>query len=618
MSTRSDIKHGGLIGDLHTAALIGKRGSLMWLCWPNFDSEACFASLLGTKGNGEWSLSPKEPSRVKLRYLPRTLILETTYSLHSGSVVSVTDFMTIRHKYSCVVRIVRGIAGEGLVRTFFSPRFDFGSRKSRIEGNRKSGWSIVCGPHRLTMRSNAPMESDKNSLEAEWLVKEAETYYFTLQYSDFYTDKEPPAVSPKTAQHKTAHFWSNWISQSQYRGPYREPVERSLITLKALTYAPSGAFCAAPTTSLPEKVGGVRNWDYRFCWLRDTTFSLQGLIECGFTKEARAWLDWLSRGIEGDPSQLKIMYGITGKQEHSEWIADWLPGYTGSKPVRIGNKASSQLQLDTYGEVLDSLYRARRDGLYPHKDKSGEALEVPLLKHLEEIWSEPDEGLWEFRSGRQQFTQSKVMAWVAFDRGIRMANEFGIKGPVDRWRKLQKRIHADICAKGFHKGMKCFTQVYGQRHLDASLLLLPIVGFLPIDDERIAGTISAIEKHLMRDGFLLRYDTAQVKDGLPAGEGAFLVCNFWLIDVYILQGRFKEAHKHFVRLLSIRNQVGLLSEEHDPKQGLVGNFPQAFSHIGLINAALSLKAGTSIRLNQLNNRQKQGLTLRPAAASNGN
>lgn len=598
--------HSGLIGDLHTAALIGDRGALVWLCWPDFDSEACFASLLGTKANGEWSLAPTASSQTKRRYLPRTLILETTYSLNSGSVATTTDFMTIRDRHSCLVRIVRGIEGRSLFRTSFSPRFDYGSRNARIEGDRKTGWSIVCGPHRLILRSNLPLRPDENSLKCEWVVKKGETYYFTLQYTNFYTDKVPPRISPRAVQQRTACFWRNWVSQNQYRGPYQEAVERSLITLKALTYAPSGGFCAAPTTSLPEKIGGVRNWDYRFCWLRDTSFSLRGMMECGFTDEARSWLSWLSRGIEGDPSQLRIMSRVTGGQEHSEWTADWLPGFAGSKPVRIGNNASSQLQLDTYGEVLDSLYRARCAGLYPHQDRSGAALEVPLLRHLEKIWSDPDDGLWEFRSGRQQFTHSKVMAWVAFDRGIRMVEEFGIQGPVARWRKLRKRIHADICAKGFHKKLKRFTQIYGKKHLDASLLLMPLVGFLAIDDERITGTIRAIERHLMRDGLLLRYNTAQVEDGLPAGEGAFLPCNFWLIDVYIMQGRLEEAHKHFERLLSIRNQMGLLSEEYDLSAGLVGNFPQALSHIGLINAAVRLKNGTSIRLRQTGGNRSPG------------
>ena len=588
-----------LIADLHSAALISRHGSLRWLCWPDFDSDACFASLLGSEAHGFWSISPKSTGRIERRYIPGTLIVETTYSQTSGAVVSVTDFMTIGAKYSCVVRIVRGIKGRSRVRTVFSPRFDYGAVKPSIEARGRGSWSVVSGPHRLTLRSDAPLSNSEGNLVADWSLKNRESYYFTLQYSNSYSQDEPPVVSAKGAQQKTTRFWRDWIAQSKYRGKYREQVERSLLTLKAVTYAPSGGFVAAPTTSLPEKPGGIRNWDYRFCWLRDTAFSLQGWLECGFRQDARACLGWLSRTIQGNPSQLKTMYGITGKREHSEWIADWLPGYAGSCPVRIGNKASSQLQLDVYGEVLDSLYRARCQGIYPHEDKSGASMEVPLLQHLEKIWSQPDDGLWEFRSGQQHFTQSKVMVWVAFDRGIRMADEFGIKGPVERWRRLQKAVHAEVCRKGFNHKMKSFTQVFGQPHVDASLLLLPIVGFLPIDDDRIVGTIRAIEKHLMRDGFLLRYDTRRVVDELPPGEGAFLACNFWLIDVYVLQGRLREAQAHFERLLSIRTQLGLLSEEYDEEHGLIGNFPQAFSHIGLVNAALSLDAGTSIRLRDL-------------------
>ncbi|MGA9527879.1 MAG: glycoside hydrolase family 15 protein [Terriglobales bacterium] len=604
MEETSKIGNYALIGDLHTAALITERGSLNWLCWPDFDSEACFARLLGASAHGFWSLSPSTFRKVERQYLPGTLILQTTYTGAAGAVAIVTDFMTIREKHSCLVRIVRGIKGRSHLTTVFSPRFDYGAVSPRIRDEGKGAWSVISGPHRLNLRTDVQLRCDKNTLFADWSLRAGNSSHFTLQYSNSFSEKLPKTVHANVALKKTAGFWKQWIGRNRYRGQYREQVQRSLITLKALTYAPSGGFVAAPTTSLPEKIGGVRNWDYRFCWLRDTTFSLQGLLECGFEEEARDWLSWLNRSIMGDPSQLKIMYGITGKREHTEWVADWLPGYAKSRPVHIGNKASSQLQLDTYGEMLDSIYRSRRHNLYPNEDESGEAIEVPLLSHLEKIWSAPDEGLWEFRSGPRQFTHSKVMAWVAFDRGIRMVEEFGIKGPVDRWRKLRSRIHSEVCEKGFHRKMNSFTQSYGTKHLDASLLLMPIVGFLPVEDERIAGTVRAIEKCLMRDGLLLRYDTEKVKDGQPAGEGAFLTCNFWLIDVYLLQGRHEEAKRFFERLLSICNGVGLLSEEYDGKHGLVGNFPQAFSHIGLINAAMSLHAGTSLRRRKLDRHQK--------------
>jgi GH15 family glucan-1,4-alpha-glucosidase len=587
-----------LIGDLHTAALIGERGTLAWLCLPDFDSEACFAGLLGTEDHGAWSLAPRNACEVKRRYLPDTLIIETVYT-QRDAVASVTDFMAVHDGHSCVIRIVRGLKGRVIMRTRFAPRFDYGSGRPRIEAKRSGHWSIVSGPHRLTLRSNAPMVLDSHDLAAEWPVRFGETHYFTLQYSNSYSDPEPPKVSPRSAQGKTARFWRKWIGGSTYRGQYREAVERSLITLKALTYAPSGGLVAAPTTSLPEKIGGIGNWDYRFCWLRDSTFSLQVLTECGLNEDARAWLGWLNRSVQSNPHELKIMYGITGKREHSEWKADWLPGYRHSKPVHIGNKASDQLQLDTYGEVLDSLYRSRCKALYPQLEVGDTSLVVPLLQHLEKIWGKPDAGLWEFRTPCQHFTHSKVMAWVAFDRGIRMAEEFGTKGPADRWRRLRSRIHKEVCDKGFNKKMKTFTQAYGTRHLDASLLLIPAVGFLDIEDDRVTGTVEAIEKHLMRDGLLLRYDTRHVPDGLPPGEGSFLACNFWLIDVYILQGRMDEARSHFEKLLKYRNRVGLLSEEYDAQNGLVGNFPQAFSHVGLVNAALSLDAGASVRLRDL-------------------
>ncbi len=589
----------GLIGDLGTAALVSDKGNLRWLCWPDFDSQACFASLIGTNKNGYWSLAPKSFRASSRRYVDDTLVLETTYTQSSGAVVAVTDFMPVRDGHSCVARIVKGTKGSTRMSMCLAPRFDYGSAQPRIERQPDGSWNAVTGPHRLALRSNVELRCEEGDLTAEWMAKAGVSYFFVLQHSISYGEPPPAPVDARQALDATLAHWRKWSSRSTYHGRYKRAVERSLLTLKALTYAQTGAFVAAPTTSLPEKVGGTRNWDYRFCWLRDSTFSLLGLLHCGHSEEARAWLQWLARSVQGDPAAVKILYGVTGKREHSEWDAQWLAGYENSRPVHVGNKASEQLQLDTFGEVLDTLYRARCAGYYPLEDETGEGLEVPLLEHLEKVWAEPDEGLWEFRSGRRQFTQSKVMAWVAFDRGIRMVEQFGMRGPVERWKKIKQRIHDQVCRRGFHRGMNSFTQSYGIPHMDASLLLLPLVGFLPVGDSRIAGTVKAIEKHLKRDGLLLRYDTKKVNDGLPAGEGSFLACSFWLVDVYVLQGRIDEARRHFEGLLALSNDLGLLSEEHDPKHGLIGNFPQAFSHIALINAALALEVGTSVRLKSL-------------------
>ncbi len=589
----------GLIGDLGTAALISANGNLSWLCWPDFDSQACFASLLGTGKNGIWSLSPKSLWTSTRRYIPGTLVLETTYKQMLGATVTVTDFMPKRDGHSCVMRIVRGVTGRTRMHTCFAPRFDYGNAQPRLERKDEGCWNAVTGPHRLVLRSNVPFEEQQGDLTGKWVVKAGETYIFTLQHSTSYGEPEPLPPNAEEAERATVAYWSEWSSQSTYHGSYKEVVDRSLLTLKALTYAASGGYVAAPTTSLPEKVGGIRNWDYRFCWLRDTTFSLLGLLHCGYKEDAKAWLGWFSRSVQGNPEALKVLYGVTGKREHSEWALGWLEGYKGSKPVHVGNKASSQLQLDTFGEVLDVLYQARRYGLYPLDDQSGEALELPLLEHLEKVWADPDEGLWEFRSGRRQFTQSKVMAWVAFDRGIRIAEKFGMKGPVEHWRKIKSKIHAQVCKQGFNKRLNSFTQFYGSKHLDSSLLLLPLVGFLPISDARITGTVAAVEKYLMRDGLLLRYDTARVDDGLPKGEGAFLACNFWLVDVYVQQGRRKEARRLFEKLVALSNDLHLLSEEYDSKEGLIGNFPQAFSHIALVNSALGLELGVPVRLHDL-------------------
>jgi GH15 family glucan-1,4-alpha-glucosidase len=591
----------GMVGDNRTAALISAKGEVSWLCWPEFDSEACFASLLGSPENGVWSLAPHSFRTHSRRYLPGTLVIETTYSQLLGATVTVTDFMPPRDGPSCLVRIVRGVKGSMRFTTRFAPRFDYGSVHPWIKKDKqKDGrWAATSGPNRITLDANVDCHLGKEDLVADWVVKAGETYHFTCQYSHSFADTDAENIDALAAERSTIEHWTHWISRNSYNGAYKAAVDRSLVTLKALTYQPSGGFVAAPTTSLPEKVGGIRNWDYRFCWLRDTTFSLLGLLHCGYIDDAQAWLAWLSRSLAGNPDAIKIMYGIAGKREHSEWSANWLTGYENSKPVHIGNKASDQLQLDTFGEVMDTLYRARCHGLYPLKDRSGEAIEIPLLEHLEKVWTEPDEGLWEFRSGRRQFTESKVMAWVAFDRGIRMIEKFGIKGPLERWQKVRSAIHAQVCKLGFHKGMHSFTQSYGTRHLDSSLLLLPLVGFLPIDDPRITGTVKAVEKHLKKDGLLLRYNTRRVDDGLPPGEGAFLACSFWLVEVYILQGRMQEATELFEKLLAISNDLTLLSEEYDSKHGLIGNFPQAFSHIGLINAALGLHLGVPVRLHDL-------------------
>ena len=589
----------GLIGDLQTAALVGKKGNIDWLCWPDFDSEACFARLLGGDAHGFWQLAPARWRSATTRYLPGTLVLETVYTQALGGQVSVVDFMPMCRGNSAIVRIVRGLKGQVRMQSCLAPRFDYGSAQPLVTQQEDGDWSAVTGPHKLTLHTDAAVTMQGGDLAADWRVKAGETYCFVLQHSSSYGEPKATPLDAGQEQADTVAHWEKWSARNQYEGPYKEAVERSLLTLKALSYAASGGCVAAPTTSLPEKLGGVRNWDYRYCWLRDTELSLTGLQQCGYSEDARAWLDWLGRSVQGSAKSLKIMYGVTGKREHSEWEASWLPGYAGSRPVHIGNAASSQLQLDTFGEVLDALYHARCNGLYPHEDKTGASLELPLLEHLEQVWTLPDEGLWEFRSDPQQFTHSNVMAWVAFDRGLRIAKEFGMKAPVERWSGLRDRIHAQVCRRGFHRGMNSFTQAYGNRHMDASLLRMSLVGFLPVDDPRITGTVRSVEKHLLRNGLLLRYDTAKVNDGLPPGEGAFLACNFWLVDVYVLQGRHEEARALFEKLLGLRNHLGLMSEEYDLKHGLVGNFPQAFSHIGLVHAALSLKARVPAKMRHL-------------------
>lgn len=483
--------------------------------------------------------------------------------------------------------------------TLLAPRFDYGSARPRVQREGAGHWTAVAGPNRLVLRTNVELQTRNGDLISEWVMQPGETCSFVLQHSNPYSEPEPQPLDPEQSLRETLAYWNRWISQSQYEGHYRKAVERSLMVLKTLTYAPSGGFVAAPTTSLPEKIGGIRNWDYRFCWLRDTTISLLGLMHCGYTEEAAAWLQWLSRSAAGEPEDLKTLYGITGRREHGEWDAEWLEGYRRSKPVHIGNKASEQMQLGIFGELLDTLYRARCHGLYPINDQSGQALEIPILNHLERIWDEPDHGLWEIRAERRHFTSSKVLSWVAFDRGIRMVEKFGMDGSVDKWRKVRSKIHAQVCKKGFHRRMNSFTRAYGTKQMDASLLMIPLVGFLPGGDPRVSGTVKSIEKRLTHKGFLHRYDTAKVKDGLPAGEGAFLVCNFWLVDVYVLQNRLEDATALFEKLLGSSNDLGLFSEEYDPEDGMLGNYPQAFSHIGLIDAALAIARGTPVALQDL-------------------
>ena len=581
----SRIEDYALIGDCETAALVSRGGSIDWLCWPRFDSDACFAALLGRPEHGRWLLAPAKPAAgVTRRYRGDTLILETDFETADGA-VTVIDFMPPRSGAPDIVRIVVGRSGQVAMHGELIIRFDYGCVVpwvTRLDG----GLQAVAGPDMLLLRTRAPLCGRDLTTISDFTVSAGERVPFILTYAPSYA-KPPDAVDAEAALRETETFWQDWIGRCSHRGPWSDAVRRSLITLKALTYRPTGGIVAAPTASLPEQLGGVRNWDYRHCWLRDSTFTLQALMNAGYYEEADAWRDWLLRAAAGSPHQLQIMYGLAGERRLMEWVPDWLPGYEGALPVRIGNAASRQLQLDVYGEVMDTLHQGRQGGL--GNNMAGWRLQCALLAHLEKIWDQPDEGIWEIRGGRRHFTFSKVMAWAAFDRAIKSAEQFGMAGPVERWKTLRQRICQDICARGFDADLGFFVQSYGAREPDAALLLLPIIGFLPATDSRVRGTVAAIERHLLRDGFVQRYDTGRSDDGLPAGEGAFLACSFWLVDSYILQNRRDEALALFERLLALRNDVGLLSEEYDPRAGrLVGNFPQAFSHIALVNSAHNL------------------------------
>lgn len=574
-----------LIGDCQTVALAGKDGSIDWLCFPRFDSGACFAALLGGPENGRWLIAPKGPVKeTRRRYRDGTLILETDFETDEGA-VTLIDCMPIRSDQPDVVRQVIGRRGQVPMHTELVIRFDYGSVVPWVRRT-ETGLVAVAGPELLHLVSDVECHGENFKTVGEFTVSEGQRRSFVLTWAPS-TQKQFHALDPEEAIRETEQWWRDWSGRCTYQGPYREAVLRSLITLKALTYAPTGGLVAAATTSLPEAIGGVRNWDYRFCWVRDATFTLYALMMNGYFEEAKAWREWLLRAVAGNPSQLNIMYGLAGERRLTELVLPWLAGYENSKPVRIGNAAHEQFQLDVFGEIMDALHLARTGGLQTSTDAW--RVESTLLHHLETVWNEPDEGIWEVRGPRRHFTHSKLMAWVALDRAIKDCERFGLHGPLDRWRLLRGTIHQEICEKGFDRGQNAFTQYYGGSNLDASLLMMALVGFLPPSDPRLRGTVEAIERRLLRDGFLLRYTDDGSVDGLPPGEGAFLMCTFWLADNYALLGRHEEARQTFERLLAIRNDVGLLAEQYDTRrQRQLGNFPQAFSHVGLINTARNL------------------------------
>ena len=582
----SPIEDYALIGDCQSAALVSRDGSIDWLCWPRFDSEACFAALLGTPDNGRWLVAPREEgARVTRRYRPDTLILETHLETRDGA-ATLVDFMPYGTAQSQIMRIVHGTRGKLAMHTELILRFDYGAIVPWVTRLENGATRAIAGPDMVVLRTPVHVKGKGMTTVGEFIVTRGETIPLVLVY-DRSHNPLPAAIDPTGALEATEKFWTEWASKCRPAAEWSEEVRRSVITLKALTYEPTGGIVAAPTTSLPEMIGGERNWDYRYCWLRDATLTLLGTMHAGYYKEAEAWREWLLRAVAGSPDQLQIMYGIRGERRLNEWVVEWLPGYEKSRPVRIGNAAHTQLQLDVFGEIMDTYHQARRGGLTTNE--SGWDTQLKFLEHLAEIWQQPDHGIWEMRGPPQHFVYSKVMAWVGFDRSIKSAETFGLEGPVETWCKLRDEIYEEVCERGFNKKLGTFVQAYDSDQLDANLLLLPCVGFLPVTDPRIEKTIAAIERRLLRDCFVLRYSTEEVEDALPPGEGAFLACSFWLVDVYILQERFDEAEKLFRRLIGLANDVGLLSEEYDPAaKRLVGNFPQAFSHLALINSAYNL------------------------------
>jgi GH15 family glucan-1,4-alpha-glucosidase len=578
-----------VIGNCETAALVGRDGSIDWLCLPRFDSGACFCALLGGPEHGRWLIAPAQDDvRIARQYLGDTLILETVFTTAEGS-ASLIDFMYRRNGSSELVRIVKGLRGQISMRTELIVRFDYGAVVPWVSQQDDGRLQFIAGPDKVLLDTNVQTRGEDLRTVGDFTVREGEEASFVLNWSASFRTAPPPLSGEELeAARKQVHsFWTGWAAAFKSSEPWRDAVLRSLLTLKALAHWETGGIVAAATTSLPEQLGGPRNWDYRYCWLRDATFTLYALIGAGMLDEAKAWHEWLLRAAAGAPDDLQILYGVAGERRLEEYELPWLAGYEGSAPVRIGNGAVKQLQLDVYGEVLDAFYVARRAGLAT--SEATWALECALVSHLEKIWRDPDEGIWEVRGGPRHFTHSKVMAWVAFDRAVRSIEEFGLDGPLERWRDVRSSIHREVCERGYDPKQNTFIQSFGDATLDASLLLIPIVGFLPPDDPRVQGTVAAIERTLLRDGFVMRYDSGAGVDGLPPGEGAFLACSFWLVDNYVLLERYDEALALFERLLALRNDVGLLSEEYDPRsRRQLGNFPQAFSHLALINSAHSL------------------------------
>jgi GH15 family glucan-1,4-alpha-glucosidase len=579
----------GLIGDCETAALVGRDGSIDWLCWPAFDSDACFAALLGTQKNGRWQISPaEEVTKSSRRYWDNTLILETRFETANG-VVAVIDFMPPRGHASDIVRLVRGVRGRVKLQMQLVIRFGFGADIPWVKRTDEGALLAIGGQDMTVLRTPVAMRGEDMTTVADFEVEEGQTVPFVLTYGPSHLPIPAP-IDPAQALQDTEDYWTDWCSHCTYEGDSRDLVLRSLITLKALTYGPTGGIVAAPTTSLPEKLGGARNWDYRFCWLRDATFTLLALMNSGYTEEASCWHNWLLRAVAGSPADMQIMYGIMGQRRLLEWEAEWLPGYEGAQPVRVGNAAHAQLQLDVYGELIDAFHKSRVAEL--KLDEGSWDLECTVLKHLAEVWDRPDHGIWERRGDGRHYVSSKVMTWVAFDRAIKSAEQFGFKAPLEDWKALRETIHRDVCEKGFDREQNAFVESYGSKLFDASILILPAVGFLPASDPRVHGTLAAIEKHMMRDGFVLRHDPREVSDEKQPIEGAFLACSLWLADAYVLAGDLARAQALFDRVVGVANDLGLLAEEFDTGAGRqTGNFPQALTHIALINTAHNLSDG---------------------------